>query len=364
MSLLSVLSHFPTFELSYETISHKKVFASNDSVGIAISMGKKYFVWFTFDSKNESTCFLIELNKDKHPCAVSQLHHVKPTHNYVLGTILYGTISESMQDGIAAKSPFIVEDVYYFQGNRLGNSLAFGDKIGFLKQVVTDFYPAFVLPIMWHVETGKELVATPALSNTMAYTPHHIQYREICRLSPYMNIPIPKRGAVTQVTQAQPEPVNRPTPRFDYSNPQHKVPTVFHVTADMQYDIYHLYAFGSNCMPVYVGLAAMPTYKTSIFMNSVFRNIRENRNIDLIEESDDEGDFENLDETKYVDLEKVVAIECVFHTKHKKWVPTRLAREDQKVVHIRKLVESADNQNHSHNPGHNQNQNYRKRSFK
>ena len=35
-------------------------------------------------------------------------------------------------------------------------------------------------------------------------------------------------------------------------------------------------------------------------MNSLFRNIKENKNIDYIEESEDESDFENTSEDKYV----------------------------------------------------------------
>ena len=41
----SILSEFPKFELSYETMSHKKVF--NHDVILAIPEGKKCLVWFT-----------------------------------------------------------------------------------------------------------------------------------------------------------------------------------------------------------------------------------------------------------------------------------------------------------------------------
>jgi hypothetical protein len=71
-------------------------------------------------------------------------------------------------------------------------------------------------------------------------------------------------------------------------------------------------------------IAYIPNIKTSIFMNSIFRNIRENKNIDFIEESDDENDFENTSEDKFVDLKKVVIMECIFHNKFKKWIPIRI----------------------------------------
>ena len=50
-------------------------------------------------------------------------------------------------------------------------------------------------------------------------------------------------------------------------------------------------------------------------MNSLFRKIRENDNLDYIEESDDEDDFQNIDEDKYVDVNKVLYMECIFNKK-------------------------------------------------
>ena len=35
-------------------------------------------------------------------------------------------------------------------------------------------------------------------------------------------------------------------------------------------------------------------------MNSLFRNIKENNNLDTLEESDDEDDFENTNPSKYI----------------------------------------------------------------
>jgi hypothetical protein len=125
--------------------------------------------------------------------------------------------------------------------------------------------------------------------------------------------------------------------RPDFSKPQYKYPTVFQVSADIQFDIYHLYAFGKNSASVYYNIAYIPNLKTSIFMNGIFRNIRENQNLDLIEESDDEEDFENIREDKYVDLNKTVLIECMFHQKFKKWVPVRVVPKGERIIHISRL---------------------------
>jgi hypothetical protein len=109
------------------------------------------------------------------------------------------------------------------------------------------------------------------------------------------------------------------------------------VTADIQYDIYHLFAYGKNKMPIYYNVAHIPNYKTSVFMNGLFRNIRENKNLDYIEESDDEDDFQNEDLDKYVDINKVLLIECIFSNNFKKWIPLKVVDKNSKVVHISQL---------------------------
>jgi hypothetical protein len=72
-------------------------------------------------------------------------------------------------------------------------------------------------------------------------------------------------------------------------------------------------------------------------MNGLFRNIRENKNLDFIEESDDEDDFQNMNEDKYVDMKKTLLIECIFDRKFKKWTPVQVVDKRSKVVHISQL---------------------------
>ena len=47
-------------------------------------------------------------------------------------------------------------------------------------------------------------------------------------------------------------------------------------------------------------------------MNSLFRNIKENIDLDKLEESDDEDEFENISDDKYVDLNKSFKMKCIF----------------------------------------------------
>jgi hypothetical protein len=275
----------------------------------------------------------VDLNKEKIPVAVRALFDIAVPASYLLETVLY--VTHNTED--TQHYPFIVEEIYVSKGMHLSN-LCFGDRLGFLYDFMDTFEHTkrFVLPGMWAVPSGAEL--TPNIPLKLGYATHHIQYREMRRHAPYINIALPRKGAIQDAKQ---EPKKTTIsivqlPKFDYAKPQFRNKTVFQVVADVQFDIYHAYAEGANGVPIYCGPLGMPTYKSSVFMNSIFRKIRENRNLDYIEESDDEDDFENTDETKYVDLEKVANIECAFHSKFKKWVPLRLVTE--RAVPIGRLV--------------------------
>jgi hypothetical protein len=56
-------------------------------------------------------------------------------------------------------------------------------------------------------------------------------------------------------------------------------------------------------------------------LNDTFRKIKENANLDALEESDDEEEFEDDREDKFVDLKKEQHFMCNFHHKFKKWIP-------------------------------------------
>ena len=63
-------------------------------------------------------------------------------------------------------------------------------------------------------------------------------------------------------------------------------------------------------------------------MNGSFRNIKENTNLDLLEESDDEEEFENISDDKYVDLEKAIKFKCVYLKYYNSWKPIVESKEN------------------------------------
>ena len=61
-------------------------------------------------------------------------------------------------------------------------------------------------------------------------------------------------------------------------------------------------------------------------MNSIFRKIKENKNLDQLEESDDDEEFEDIREDKFVNLIKEIKMSFSYCHKFKLWKP--LAIED------------------------------------
>ena len=64
-------------------------------------------------------------------------------------------------------------------------------------------------------------------------------------------------------------------------------------------------------------------------MNNIFRTIKENNDLDKLEESDDEDEFENISEDKFVDLNKRVLMRCSYSHRFKKWVPVEITKGDK-----------------------------------
>lgn len=132
---------------------------------------------------------------------------------------------------------------------------------------------------------------------------------------------------------------------------------VFIVRATPKDDIYNLFAFDTvKNEEVFYDVAYIPNCKTSVFMNSLFRNIKENANLDLLEESDDEEDFENTDPDKYVFLDRTFKMVCNFQQKFRKWIPINVVKDTEIGVVV--SYQFLQQQYHQKNNNH---QNYQRR---
>jgi hypothetical protein len=99
-----------------------------------------------------------------------------------------------------------------------------------------------------------------------------------------------------------------------------------------------LYVYDQSNILYLWDVAYIPDYKTSVMMNKLFRIIKENDNLDALEESDDEDEFENNNYDKFVYLDKTINMVCTFTHKFKKWVPIKPAEKHKKIVCNNEIV--------------------------
>ena len=316
----NILANFPKFELSYETMAHNKVHDSD--IILAIPEGTKMIAWFT-EYNDEPVCFLFELDPNSKNIIDKNIQVAITSFNdslvYGQGTILHGTIFKYND-----VSCFSIEDIYYYKGCDL-STMNYLTKLQTIQNclqkdispvALTNKYTIFGLPIM---NTNFNLLLNEI--SLLPYKISTIQYRYLTSKK------------VLFVKYYKP----KTTQKQDYSSSSVKYDkAVFRVSPQIQTDIYNLFVYKDGHEEFY-DIAFIPDYVTSVLMNKLFRNIKENSNLDALEESDDEKEFENEKEDKYVFLDRSFKMNCQYNYKFKKWVPLSLAAKDSRIITTNKL---------------------------
>ena len=387
----SILSDFPNIKLSYENMIYKKVY--NTDAFIAIPEGKKCFAWFTIYDDN-NVCFIMELSENKQinsikiasTCFSSELSY---------GTILYGTIFNHLSSKF-----FSIEDIFYYKDKDVSRNTWY-DKFCLFKEILkkdlkqvayNSSFLIFGLPVICNNFADFK----NALEN-IKYKIDSIQFRLLnrCNNSLFMlykdfikekivdknihtnknqinNNNINNNNFNDKINNSISNEINKQinneinkqinnninhqinnkiNNKFDQGKIQVKQNNfikekeykskeiIFKVKPDIQNDIYHLYCNNEKNTLEYHSTAYIPDYKTSVMMNKLFRNIKENINLDALEESDDEEEFENDKIDKFVYLEKEYNMVCLYNYKFKKWYPVKVSNENSnsKIVNKQKL---------------------------
>jgi hypothetical protein len=338
-----ILSDFPNIKLSYENITHKKVY--NSDMILVIPDGKKCFAWFTYINDKPS-CLIMELAGDKN---IVDIKHVNACFSNELsyGTIFYGTLFNhlgnrffTIEDIFSYKDELIERRDWIYKMEKIKKMLKYD-----LKQVsYNNSFVIFGLPII--CRTNDEL--ENKLKNTK-YKINSIQYRLYNKTNNYLFITYdnyinPKEIEVVNKYVKPDVPTQRRLQEKPFEKILAKEPVkskasgkpfgevVFLIKPDIQNDIYYLYCLDENLNEEQHSIANVPDYNTSVMMNKLFRIVKENNNLDALEESDDEDEFENENITKFVHLDKSHKMICQFNHKFKKWTPVKLANEHNKII--------------------------------
>ena len=361
----------PEIKFSYERSTHKKVLSD---IYVIIPKGRKYFAWFTSRNR-KNVCIFLEVGGQNHKITNMFYRHVSFDDSLSYGTIFYGTLFRTNADieaGINDNEIFSVENIYFHKGKEVDH-YCFGDKLKLIKTIFdtslrynTTFFKkgvVFGLPVI----TTSFMDAYDSIQK-LPYSVYSIQYRYLARggsanaelersnvieyyhyiknggdsgrdgVSINKQISPVRQPQNTVVLETVPVPAPVPMPTNNRVNMRDNLPSnsnsnsnsneiskVFYVKPDIQNDIYYLYKINTvNFSLISDETAHIPDYKTSVLMNKLFRNIKENINLDSLEESDDEEEFENIQIDKFVDLNKVLKMRCNFNYKFQAWVPLQV----------------------------------------
>jgi hypothetical protein len=341
-------SDFPKFELSYETMTHNKVLDAN--IILAIPEGNKFYAWFT-TYKAENVCFLLEIsamNKAVISCKIV-LTSFTDSLSYGNGTVLYGTLF-SLQRNIYNKKGlkdkdkghkekgntcFCIEDIYHYKGNSYQNE-SFLSKLKLIKNILaaevsqtalTPNYVIFGLPVL---NTNFNSLLRDI--DEIPYKIENIIFRYFnSKKALYIKYYKPKTSFFDNETSINATNMNATSKNDSVRN------AVFLVKPEMQNDIYTLYIY-KNGIEEYYDTACIQEYKTSVMMNNLFRNIKENCNLDTLEESDDETEFQNEKEDKFVFLDRSIKMNCVYNVKFKRWMPVSVAARNDRIFSDTTLI--------------------------
>ena len=367
----NILSDFPNIKLSYENITYKKVY--NSDYLVAIPEGKKCFAWFTtLNEKN--VCFIMKLTINKQITDI-KIVNACFSNEIVFGTIIYGTTVYHSNNRF-----FYIEDIFSYRGVIIERE-CWGEKLikinkmlkYDLKQIAyNNYFIIFGLPLIcdnYHEFDNK--------IKNIPYKIDNIQFKLFDKVNSYLLMSYQnyindneKNNLINNDSELiNTELINKETNKKEYNNSFKNKECIFLIRPDIQVDVYFLYCLNALSEEEYHSIAHIPDYNTSVLMNKLFRNIKENDNLDALEESDDEEEFENENLNKFVYLDKCFKMICKFNHKFKKWVPIKLAEENTKVITTNELKviynsheKNHNNYNKNHN-NYNKNHNNKKNTF-
>jgi hypothetical protein len=347
-----LIKSFPhEIKFSYEKSTHKKVLSD---LYVIIPKGRKYFVWFTHhDRKN--ICLFLEICNRTHNILNIFYRYVSFHDVLSYGTIFYGTL---FRQGQAQDEIFSVENIYYYKGQNIQDH-TYESKLKIIKDIF-DTGLRYNTRYKFNVSQKSVVFGIPVIATSfddavqvaekLPYAVYSIQYRyvkttdvteyylfgggERVERNEKNNNNIKIEVIEKQEKQEKEEIKKISPPSYPPPRPVSSTNTntrLFYIKPDLQNDIYYLYdtkAFTLSSLEcssiISKNIAHIPDYKTSVLMNKLFRNIKENRNLDALEESDDEEEFENIQIDKFVDLNKVLKMRCNFNYKFQAWVPVQV----------------------------------------
>ena len=379
-----LLAHFSEhISLAY-TCSKPITLSPTYDLQVSIPKGRRFFLWLT--DFNQPTWYLLEPGKYGDIGTVYSF----PTSNdhnitCLLGSIVSGylvdiAVNNKVDDGERPPSPdvehpkapssapiFVVDDIYQYDHQLLVHTsgdtvvrLPDSVKAKYLHQYMDNIHTRYranehLLPFGFYgIYVASMASITSSNTSTCSYPIKNTQYRSTTEILPHyngadVNCPVSLVSEVSDNVRRIFHAFNQSSkPRYmHFTKPVYRNNRcVFLVQACEMSDIYKLYC---RCLSndkmandtkqyqqmsfVFYQYALVPDYHTSVLLNTLFRDVPANQNLDVIEESDDESDENTakkqrtssgqlIPENK--NLERTLFIECAFDWLRKQWIPHTL----------------------------------------
>ncbi len=280
----NILSRFPNVERSYDKSLHNNVQINQCKLFMIVPKGPKTYLWYTYLGSS-NVCIIMQTN-NKGAFSRIEIQPMCFNDEISYGTILYGTLIT-----IGSHEYFTTENILQYCGDYL-HKYSIYKKLDILKELFDTkisqvaYNKRFIIPtIPYLCNNFDDAINT---STSLKYTVYGIKcFNDKCIGIYHVRKNLNNTG-------------------------------IFYISATINSDIYNIYCDNNS---EHIAFACISSYKTSVLLNGIFRNIKENTNLDLLEESDDEEEFQDISDDKYVDTNKRVIMKCNYNRRFSKWEP-------------------------------------------
>lgn len=289
-------------------LNKNKLLSNDNNIYMIIPKGIKSYIWFTY-IENKNVCVIIKNNFNNNNNYEIEVYPVCFSDELSYGTILFGTFIINNNNKI-----FVCEDIFYYKNKYIYN-YNYKEKLYILynlfsSEIIKNNFILNSIIIMSAIINSNYFMINDMLIN-LPYKIYSIRYIDI--LDNRNNI-VEKYNEIT--TQK----------------------TIFKVKASIQPDIYHLYCLNNSNKEIYYNVSHISSYKKSIYMNKLFRKIKENNNLDFLEESDSDSEFEDVRKDKFVDINKYHYMLCEFNKNFAKWEPKKILNNNSNLSNYSEII--------------------------
>ena len=378
----SVMVRFPKqIYLAYDANKPDQLPAEYD-LQLMVPKGRRFYLWASSEG-----WYLMEPGKQTDIGSI-YLHSTTTIHPSLLDSIVSGYMVELSKDTGISKSDtgisksdagisksdagisksdtsigktstiFLVDDIYQYanQGLYSNDGLRFTDdqKAPFLHKYMTTIGETVPCPFNMDGVFLVSMALTTQPLPPCGYPIKYVQYRATSDILPHYYGMDPRSAPSSAIVNIS-DNVRRIFYAFNQTEaarvanvkkPTYRNRCVFLVQACEMSDVYKLYCrqsnnnhgqqreplrFGNQWFEFYQ-YALVPDISTSVVLNTLFRNVYANQNLDSIEESDDEEDEQKTSTgniiPKNTDFERKLYMECVFDWTRKSWIPQTLTSQN------------------------------------